>query len=201
MLYAKQSPERRLHLDPITGEPGAHPVGTGIGAAVGGVALGAAGIAVATGTAIGMAAGPLGAAVGAVAGSIAGGILGHRLAERMHPSVAGPVEIDAGPHYEELESSWRKQFAEHQYPGEFRTFEDYLPAYRYGYESRARYPGVRFEEIEPDLEWRWEVVRGSSPLTWEEARVAVRDAWEHRSQKPFDIPEMEEPFNPWLPPL
>ena len=34
--------EYDLNLDPISKEPGAHPVGTGIGAAMGGVAAGAA---------------------------------------------------------------------------------------------------------------------------------------------------------------
>ena len=44
---------RDENRDPITGAPGAHPVGTGIGAAAGGVAAGAA-----AGT---VAAGPIGA--------------------------------------------------------------------------------------------------------------------------------------------
>ena len=53
--------------DPITGAPGAHPVGTGVGAASGGVA-GAA-----VGTVVG---GPVGAVVGAAVGAIAGGLAG-----------------------------------------------------------------------------------------------------------------------------
>ena len=42
------------NLDPITGAPGAHPVGTGIGAAAGGVAAGAA---------VGSVAGPVGTVI------------------------------------------------------------------------------------------------------------------------------------------
>src|SRR3954447_11610765 len=53
--------------DPITGEPGAHPVGAGVGAAVGGAA---------TGAAAGAVAGPVGAVVGAVAGGVVGGLAG-----------------------------------------------------------------------------------------------------------------------------
>src|SRR2546430_2654305 len=52
--------------DPITGAPGAHPVGTGVGAAAGG----------ATGAAIGAVGGPVGAAVGLVAGGVIGGLAG-----------------------------------------------------------------------------------------------------------------------------
>jgi hypothetical protein len=47
-----------LNADPISGEPGAHPIGTGVGAA-GGAAAGAA---------VGAAGGPVGAAVGGVVG-------------------------------------------------------------------------------------------------------------------------------------
>jgi hypothetical protein len=64
--------ERRkeeTNRDPITGAPGAHPVGTGIGAAAAGMAAGAV-------------AGPVGAAVGAVAG----GLIGKRVAEAIDPT-------------------------------------------------------------------------------------------------------------------
>ena len=43
MAFDKHHPERDANLDPITHEPGAHPVGTGLGAAAGGMAAGAAG--------------------------------------------------------------------------------------------------------------------------------------------------------------
>ena len=58
------------HPDPITGEPGAHPVGVGVGAIGAGLA----------GAAIGAIAGPLGALVGAAIGAVAGGIAGHEVA-------------------------------------------------------------------------------------------------------------------------
>ena len=56
--------------DPITGAPGAHPVGVGLGAAAGGIAAGAA-----AGT---LAAGPVGTVVGAAVGAVAGGLGGKR---------------------------------------------------------------------------------------------------------------------------
>lgn len=71
--------------DPITGEEGSHPVGTGIGAAAGGAAGAAAGAA--TGAAIGTAgAGPIGTGVGAAVGAIAGGLAGHGAAEGLNPT-------------------------------------------------------------------------------------------------------------------
>lgn len=73
-VYRPGSPNR----DPISGAPGAHPVGTGVGAAAGGVAAGAA---------IGSVAGPVGTAVGAAVGAIAGGLAGKQVAETIDPTV------------------------------------------------------------------------------------------------------------------
>src|SRR5579862_6674715 len=66
--------------DPITGTPGAHPVGVGIGAAVGGLAAGAA-----AGT---LAAGPVGTVVGAAVGAVMGG-LGGSGGRALRPNVGG----------------------------------------------------------------------------------------------------------------
>ncbi len=56
--------------DPITGEPGAHPVSVGVGALSAGAA----------GAAIGAIGGPIGMLVGATIGAIAGGLAGHEAA-------------------------------------------------------------------------------------------------------------------------
>ena len=71
-----------LNLDPITDEPGSHPLGTGVGAAGGAVA----------GAAIGAVAGPVGAAVGGVVGAIAGGLAGHAVGEQVNPTIGGEPE-------------------------------------------------------------------------------------------------------------
>ena len=74
--------------DPITGAPGAHPVGVGLGAAAGGIAGGAA-----AGT---LAAGPVGTVVGAAVGAVAGGLGGKAVAEHFDPTIEGtaPAEHD-----------------------------------------------------------------------------------------------------------
>ena len=65
------------NLDPITGEPGAHPVGTGVGAAAGGMAAGAA---------AGTVAGPVGTVIGAAVGAVVGGLAGKGVAESVDPT-------------------------------------------------------------------------------------------------------------------
>jgi hypothetical protein len=141
--------------DPITGAPGAHPVGTGVGA-VGGAAAGAA-----AGTAVG---GPIGTAVGAVIGAVAGGLAGKGIAEMVDPS--------------EEEAYWRANHRDEPYYLEGVEYEDvYLPAYRTGWEGRVKYDGRAFDEAEPELQGDYERFRGND-MTWEEVRPATRAAWD-----------------------
>src|ERR1700674_930402 len=74
--------EAGTNRDPITGAPGAHPLGVGLGAAAGGIAGG-----IAAGAAGGTAAGPVGTVVGAAVGAIAGGLGGKAVAEHLDPTV------------------------------------------------------------------------------------------------------------------
>ncbi len=145
------------NLDPITGTPGAHPVGTGVGAIAGGAAAGAL-----TGTA----AGPLGTLVGASLGAIVGGLAGKSIAESIDPT--------------QEDSYWREHHVSRPYVKPGVGYDDYGPAYRYGLVAYVRYPGSRFEEIEDALSRDWESERGRSNLDWARARDATRDAW-HRS--------------------
>jgi len=138
--------------DPITGAPGAHPVGVGVGAAAGGMAAGAA---------IGTVAGPVGTAVGAAVGAIVGGLAGKGVAEAIDPT----AELDY----------WRENYATRDYVDPARAFDDYAPAYEYGV-SRYR-ANESFDALEPDLAGEWDSVRGNSDLEWNDARPAVQDAW------------------------
>ena len=56
-------------------------------------------------------------------------------------------------------------------------WEDYEPAYRYGYEMRddPRYQGRSFDEVEGDLEKDWAMRNPTSP--WEKAKASVREPW------------------------
>ena len=144
-----------LNADPITGEPGSHPVGTGIGG-IGGAAAGAA---------IGTMAGPLGTLIGGAIGAIVGGGAGHAAAEAIDPT--------------REEAYWRAEYANADHYQEGHDFDrDLHPAYAVGYANRARYPAdARFEDHESDLERSWNNVKGESRMEWNEARRASRDAW------------------------
>jgi hypothetical protein len=144
--------------DPLSGEPGAHPVGTGVGAVLGGLATGAA-----TGTV----AGPIGTAIGAAVGAVLGGLAGKGVAEGIDPTAE--------------DAYWRENYTKRPYVESGARYDDYGPAYAYGLSAYSRYPGRSFDEIDPELSRDWENARGSSSLGWSRARGASRDAWQRVS--------------------
>ena len=146
--------------DPISGKPGAHPVGTGIGAAAGGMAAGAA---------AGSVAGPVGTVAGAAVGAVAGGLAGKAIAERIDPTVE--------------EAYWRENYTSKPYIRSGATFDDYGPAYGLGVTAFNSHPGRSFDELEPELSHDWGQRRGSSRLEWADAKGASRDAWQRVSDR------------------
>lgn len=154
MATNKQNEPDR-NADPITGAPGAHPVGVGIGTAAGGAAAGAAG---------GAMAGPVGAAVGAVVGGIAGALAGKSAAESIDPTTE--------------DAYWRENYTSRPYYDRATPYEEYGPAYQYGWESRGQHTGKTFDQAESDLQSGWDRAKAHSSLTWERAKHAVRDAWD-----------------------
>lgn len=148
--------QQKENRDPITGAAGAHPVGAGIGAVAGG----------ATGAAIGVAVGgPVGAVVGAAVGGIAGGLTGKGAAEMVNPT--------------REDTYWRENYASRPYVQKGTAYDQFAPAYRYGWESRTANPGKSYADVENSLGMGWDKVKGTSTLGWNHAKAATRDAW-HR---------------------
>jgi hypothetical protein len=161
-----QNEKRAANPDALTGEPGSHPVATGVGAA----ATGAAAMAIA-----GAVAGPVGVAVATVGGALIGGFAGKAAGE-----VIDPTAEDA---------YWREN---HRYQPFSATdpYDDYAPAYRTGYMGHRE--GKTFEEREADLKMEYEgdpqkaAAEGhrAKQVRWEKAREAARAAYErvHRGE-------------------
>jgi hypothetical protein len=145
--------------DPISGAPGAHPIGTGAGAASG-AAAGAA-----IGTVVG---GPIGLAVGGVTGAIVGGLTGKGVAEAVNPT--------------EEYKYWRENYASRTYATAGTNYDTFQPAYRYGWESRSRHDGKEWRDVEKDLGAGWDKARGNSKMAWNDAKGATHDAWDRMSR-------------------
>lgn len=144
--------------DPVTGEPGSHPVGTGVGAALGGAVAGAA-----TGTV----AGPIGTLVGAAIGAVVGGLAGKGIAESIDPT--------------REDAYWRDNYGTRPYVESGDSYDNFGPAYSYGVSAYGRHAGRKFEDVEPELARDWNAMRGQSDLGWDRARNATRDAWQRLS--------------------
>lgn len=147
---SKENPN--LNLDPLTDAPGAHPLGTGVGAAGGALA----------GAAVGMVGGPVGAAVGGVLGAVAGGLAGKGAAEGLNPTAE--------------EAYWHDAYKSEPYYQAGYAFDEYAPAYRLGFNARARYSG-EWDDVEPHFASDWSTANVGSTLAWPEARHATRAAW------------------------
>jgi len=158
----RKQAEHDANRDPLSDRAGAHPVGTGIGAATGGAAAGAA-----TGAAIGTVAGPvgtaLGAAIGTAVGAVGGGLAGKAIAEHVNPTVE--------------HGYWRENYSARPYAQSGKAYEEYAPAYQYGWESQTKYVGKSFDESESALRRDWDKAKGNSSLEWDRAKDAVRDSW------------------------
>jgi hypothetical protein len=155
-----ESDKHDANRDPISGAPGAHPIGTGIGAG----AAGAAGAAI--GSALGPAGSIVGGVVGAVVGAVAGGLAGKGAAEAVNPT--------------EEDAYWKENYKTRPYYTPGSTYEDYAPAYQYGYTARSKYANRRYDEVESDLRRDWESDARYKGHSWDRAKHAVRDAY-HRT--------------------
>ncbi len=133
-----------------------------IGTGAGGLAGAAAGAAL--GTVVPGVGNVVGAVIGGAIGLVGGAAAGHAIAEHIDPK--------------QEDDYWRNNYSSRPY-AQNANYDDYGPAYRYGWETRGRYPvGQQFDEVEPHLRQDWDRSKGSSKLSWDNAKQASRDAWD-----------------------
>ena len=132
-----------------------HSVGEGAGAVTGAV----------TGATVGSAAGPIGTVVGAIAGGVLGAKAGGSIAEAVNPT--------------EYTDHFKTAYRDAPYYSTGREWNDYEPAYKYGYDTYGQYRGQKFDDVESELERNWDATRANSRLAWNEAKGAVKDGWHH----------------------
>lgn len=83
--------------------------------------------------------------------------------------------------YENYESDFRNHY-QRAY-GNTGCYEDYSPAYEYGYQmaGKERYRGRNFSEVEPELRRDYETTYPSS--SWEKMKDAIRYGWDRLTGK------------------
>jgi hypothetical protein len=103
-----------------------------------------------------------------VIGSVVGGLAGKDVAEQVNPTFE--------------ETDWQETYTSGSYIDHDRTYEDYRPAYKTGYEGYDRYghSGRTYSEVETDLQRDYQTNQTGN-LPWEQAKHAVKDAWDRAS--------------------
>lgn len=142
-------------INPTVGPtPEEHKIESGVGATIGTVAGGV----------LGIPAGPLGVAALAAAGAAVGDWAGQAIGRDWFPKSE--------------DDRWREDHGTLPYHEPEFSHEDYQPAYSLGRALKAS--GKAFDDVEHELAESWEKIKGSSRLTWDKARHAVKDAWTGR---------------------
>jgi hypothetical protein len=86
---------------------------------------------------------------------------------------------ERAPGFEEREGIFREHFRQMGPTG--GTYEQYSPAYRYGYSLRHRAADkTEWSAVEPHAKSEWE---SHNPNTWERFKASVRHAWEKATRK------------------
>jgi hypothetical protein len=106
---------------------------------------------------------------GAAAGAVAGGLFGKGVAEDIDPTVE--------------DAYWQQQHANRPYYDKSLSYDDYGPAYRYGWESYSAHRNRKFEDVENDLQRGWDKAKSKSRLGWDKAKLATRDAWDRMTNR------------------
>jgi hypothetical protein len=161
-MATKVQPEKKVDVpptgnrnaDPITNEPGSHPIETGIGAAALGAVAGMAGGAIG---------GPVAAAIGTAVGAVAGGYAGRGLGEYIDPTT---------------EDNWLcDHFESASYVEKGDTFKDFHAAYRFGATAEAKYGDAGIDLMDEQLQREWEASKDNK-MPWFKAKGAVKDAYD-----------------------
>ena len=78
---------------------------------------------------------------------------------------------------------WRKSYISEPYHNSKYSYDDYAPAYKLGYENRAKYKDQSWDQSQDAMRNDWERSKGSSRLAWDDAKHASKAAW-HRVDRP-----------------
>jgi hypothetical protein len=84
------------------------------------------------------------------------------------------------PTWEKEDEYWRGAFRTRPYSTTESTYDDWRPAYKYGYECAVRYEGRDWDDtLEEELRTGWDARAGhrDREWSWKRAKDAVRDAW------------------------
>jgi hypothetical protein len=99
------------------------------------------------------------------------------MAAKEHRDLTPGQAVERVLNHDHEDAHWREAHKAEPYYNPAHRYEDYAPAYRMGWESRAKYDGGTYDQYEPAFRNDWENAKGESRLDWDEAKHAVRAGW------------------------
>jgi hypothetical protein len=75
------------------------------------------------------------------------------------------------------------------------TYEEFEPAYRFGYGARSKYGGDYVEwddKLENQLKQEWEQIAPARKQTWMQDRAAIRYGWDFDPENSEDLEEDDD---------
>ena len=80
--------------------------------------------------------------------------------------------------YDRYQQEFQQSYEKAPYYRDGQSWQDYEPAYKYGYDQYASATGRKWEEVKSELEQGWDKAKGESRMAWEQAKDAVRAGWD-----------------------
>ena len=98
--------------------------------------------------------------------------------------VATPNAPSPNAEWDQQNTYWREQYPNRPYVMRKEgNYSEYEPAFKYGFEAYRHNPVHRYEDLDQvKMREGWEASRGNSPLNWDEAQPAARDAYNRMYQ-------------------
>lgn len=116
-------------------------------------------------------------------------------------SATAPELIDAGldndvssvdfVDAQQEDAYWARHYWREGYYRPDCEYEDYAPAYCVGYVGYSQYGGS-YSDAEPSLCANWERIKGASRLCLDDARLAIRAAWNRLERDESRTPQWRE---------
>ncbi len=153
--------------------------------------LGAVGGA-ATGATVGALGGPVGAVVGGAVGAVVGGLAGKGAAEAVNPTEEETYGRTNSLKYRPTYTQTRNHYPDLDYE---RDVNIKMPTALVMKTAHTMVAHTCFEDVESrSKKGNGDIIKGSSRLTWEQAKFAVKDAWDRADTLIGNMIHIEAPI-------
>jgi hypothetical protein len=113
-------------------------------------------------------------------------------------ATSNQASVNAKANWKMEDRYWRSNFSNRPYAHDDVNYTMYRPAFQFGVAAFSQYNGRPFDDINQDqLRTSWQQTDPNSTLTWDQAQLAIRDAYDRLYERRLsDEPEPAAMTNP-----